>query len=172
MVNYLEKKCQENPLVDLKRVFQSMAMDVIGLCAFGIDINCFENPNNDILNYELELTAGFRSDGHIFDIFMLLWFSIPGFGKIFDASPFEVYKKLWNVSKSIQDQRISSGVNTGIFLDRMIDLQKQVRDGKLQHLSEDQLTAQGIIFFTAGFETTANTLTTLCYNLVKNPEAI
>jgi cytochrome P450 len=33
-----------------------------------------------------------------------------------------------------------------------------------------QITAQGVIFFVAGFETTANTLSTLSYNLAKHPE--
>ena len=37
-------------------------------------------------------------------------------------------------------------------------------------VSEDQLTAQGIIFIIAGFETTANTLGSLSYQLVNNPE--
>jgi len=37
-------------------------------------------------------------------------------------------------------------------------------------LSADLITAQGVIFFVAGFETTANTLSTLSYNLAKHPE--
>lgn len=32
------------------------------------------------------------------------------------------------------------------------------------------IQAQGIIFFVAGFETTANTLSTTSYNLAKNPD--
>ncbi len=38
------------------------------------------------------------------------------------------------------------------------------------NISKDLITAQGIIFFAAGFETTAHTLTTLSYNLTKNPD--
>ena len=30
--------------------------------------------------------------------------------------------------------------------------------------------AQGVVFFTAGFETTSNSLTTLSYNLAKHPD--
>jgi cytochrome P450 len=39
-----------------------------------------------------------------------------------------------------------------------------------QGLNDDIITAQGIIFFVAGFETTANTMSTLCYSLAKWPE--
>ena len=31
---------------------------------------------------------------------------------------------------------------------------------------------QGIIFIAAGFETTSNTLSTLCYNLAKHPDVL
>lgn len=37
-------------------------------------------------------------------------------------------------------------------------------------LNEDIVYAQGIIFFIAGFETSSNCLSTLSYNLAKNPE--
>jgi cytochrome P450 len=37
-------------------------------------------------------------------------------------------------------------------------------------LTADLITAQGVIFFAAGFETTASTLSTLSYNLAKHPE--
>ncbi len=40
---------------------------------------------------------------------------------------------------------------------------------ELKHLSHDMIVAQGVVFFIAGYETTANTLSTLCYNLAKNP---
>ena len=38
--------------------------------------------------------------------------------------------------------------------------------------SEEQVSGQGIIFMVAGFETTSATLGSLCYQLVKNPEAM
>jgi len=172
MVNYLEKKCREHALVDMKPVFQNMAMDVIGLCAFGIDLNCFENPDNDILDSGKKFTAGFRSDGYIFDTIFLMFQSIQGFSKLFEAFPLDQYRKMWDISKSIQDERISSGTFTGNFMDRLNDLRSQVKNGNLPNVSEEQVTGQGIIFFVAGFETTANTLTTLCYHLVKNPDVL
>jgi len=172
MVKYLEKKCKENSLIDMKPVFQYMAMDVIASCAFGIDLNCFEDPNNHILDSGQKLIAGTRSDGYIFDVVFHLIQSIQGIDKLLNIFPVEYYRKMWDISKKIQDQRISSGTSTGIFMDRLIDLRNQVKNGQLPNISEDQITGQGIIFFTAGFETTANTLTTLCYNLVKNTQVL
>jgi cytochrome P450 len=39
-----------------------------------------------------------------------------------------------------------------------------------RHFTYVQITAQGVIFFVAGFETTANTLSTISYHLAKNPD--
>ena len=37
-------------------------------------------------------------------------------------------------------------------------------------LTHDEIVAQGLLFFLAGFETTANTLALLGYNLARHPE--
>ena len=78
-------------------------------------------------------------------------------------------KKLWTITKRIQDQRESSGSNSGDFVDRLNELNKKVKAGEFPSLSSDQITGQGIIFLAAGFETTSSTLATLCYNLSKYP---
>ncbi len=58
------------------------------------------------------------------------------------------------------------------FINRLMELQqtKIKNPAELKHLSHDIIIAQGVIFFIAGFETTANTLSTLCYNLAKYPQ--
>ena len=43
-------------------------------------------------------------------------------------------------------------------------------DRKNHKLSEEMIMAQGIGFFIAGFETSSNTMSTLCYNLAVNEE--
>ncbi len=47
----------------------------------------------------------------------------------------------------------------------------RVTDPSLGHLSDDLIVAQGTVFFIAGFETTSNTLCTLCYNLARHLDA-
>ena len=61
----------------------------------------------------------------------------------------------------------------GDFIDRLRMMIHKIRDsGKstLDGLDEEMVVAQGIVFLTAGFETTANTLGSLTYNLAKHPE--
>ena len=56
------------------------------------------------------------------------------------------------------------------FLQRLQDLKDKLKDNPDESLTEDMITAQGIIFFVAGNETSANCLATLTYHLAKNPE--
>jgi cytochrome P450 len=45
------------------------------------------------------------------------------------------------------------------------DILEQLEDP----LTPDMIYAQGVLFFSAGFETTSNALLTLSYNLARNP---
>ena len=64
MIDHLEEVTKEDRVVDIKDVFQKMTLDVIARslittmiinqtnvfrCAFGIDSNSFENPENKML---------------------------------------------------------------------------------------------------------------------------
>ena len=63
-------------------------------------------------------------------------------------------------------ERDSKNIQVGDFIDRLREIMKNPQ----APLNEKIITAQGIIFFVAGFETTAHTLSTLSYNLAMNPD--
>ena len=103
-----------------------------------------------------------------------------------DLNP-PAYSKLWEITKRVQTMRESNGPGPGDFIDRINELNKRVINGEFPSLSSDQVTGQvfgirigekytfyfqGIAFIAAGFETTSNTLTTLCLNLAENPEIL
>merc|ERR1712038_1066459 len=44
MIDHLELVTKKDSLVNVKDVFQKMALDVIARCAFGIESNSFTNP--------------------------------------------------------------------------------------------------------------------------------
>merc|ERR1719295_1510591 len=48
MIKYLNKEVKVNPIVDMRPVWQCFTMDSIGSCAFGVDLNCFEDRENPI----------------------------------------------------------------------------------------------------------------------------
>ena len=63
-------------------------------------------------------------------------------------------------------ERKSMKIDKGDFVGRLNDILNHLE----KPLTEELVTAQGVIFFAAGFETTANTLSTLSYYLALNPD--
>jgi len=171
MIEHLEEITETNNLVEVKNTFQAMALDVIAKCAFGIESNSFKNPENDIFVHGKSIFAEFMITDLSVTIITHLYTVLSGLGNIIDILPAS-YKDLWNISKAIQNGREKSGAGPGDFVDRLIELKNRVEKGEFPSLSADQITGQGIVFILAGFETTASTLSTLCYNLVKNPEIL
>jgi hypothetical protein len=49
MIRYLEQRVKTNPVVDMKSVFQSLTLDVIAKCAFGLETNTHEEPASELL---------------------------------------------------------------------------------------------------------------------------
>ena len=76
------------------------------------------------------------------------------------------YGKLFEVTKQIFEERKQKNIVKDDFIGRLGEILKNPE----APLTPDLITAQGVIFFAAGFETTANTLSTLSYNLAKHPE--
>jgi cytochrome P450 len=63
-------------------------------------------------------------------------------------------------------ERKSKNIDKGDFVGRLNDILNHLE----KPLTEELVIAQGVIFFAAGFETTANTLSTLSYHLALNPD--
>ena len=165
MMDHLEDTIKINgPIVEVKEVFQKLTLDTIGHCAFGIDTNSFNNPENELLKRCVQAFTDFRikdlTDSTFFNILKFF----PGLKLYIDMYGKENYDWLRNMTKTIADNRKESRND---FIDRLNELNA---DQANNHLSEEVVMAQGIIFFIAGYETSSNTLSTLCYNLANNPE--
>lgn len=57
-------------------------------------------------------------------------------------------------------------------MDRLLELKRKHEEGEFPSLTSEQITGQSIVFILAGFETTASTLSSLTYSLVKNSEVL
>jgi len=171
MIVSMEKEVEVNSLVDVKNMFQKMALDVIAKCAFGVESNSFTNPGNQLLKHGRELMDDFIIKDLPTTIVWSLFQVVNGMDRVVNVLP-DAYNSLWKISKAIQRERERNGPGPEDFIDRLIELKQKLEKGDFPSLTADQITGQGIIFLTAGFETTSNTLSTLCYNLVKNEEVM
>ena len=76
------------------------------------------------------------------------------------------FGKLFRVTKQIIDERKQKNIVKDDFIGRLAEIIEKPE----APLTPDLITAQGVIFFAAGFETTASNLSTLSFNLAKNPD--
>ena len=115
-------RVKEDPVIDLKPVFQKMTMDVIGKCAFGIEINCFEG-NTDLLRLGNGVFDGFKVKNVMDAFFMNIFLGLSGKENYLDMVPPEM-KELYKIFKNIETER---KVPNGDFIDKMAEMKKQVQ---------------------------------------------
>lgn len=169
---HLNSLCLEGKgkTVDVKDLCAKFTTDLIGTTAYGLKVNCLNNPN-----------AEFRECGKkIFDFTMkrgfeiLTMFFMPSLIKIVrpnffgkESSDF-LRKAFWETVHF----RMSSGIRREDLIDLLIELKKNHENEDLGgfKFDGDDLVAQAAVFFTGGFETSSTTLAFSLYELALQPD--
>ncbi|CAH1395590.1 unnamed protein product [Nezara viridula] len=175
--------------VDMKETMELFSMDVIGSCVFGIDPGVTKNPNSEFRTigktiFEFTAIQQFR-----FAVLTML----PKLAKKLNFTFFrpEVVTYYCNIILNTLEYRKKNGIERHDFIQMMLQLQSK---GKLDSQSTDpadddlktdktlegddvQITDELLIgtafgFLTAGFHTTASSMTYALYELSRNPEAL
>ncbi|KAK7863034.1 hypothetical protein R5R35_010776 [Gryllus longicercus] len=156
---------QQKPLpTDMKNLFSRMATDVIATAAFGVSCDSLKQPDNEFYEMGKALTT-FNAKGILkFLGFMLVPKLMEVLKmRVLDAKATEFFDTL--VHSTIKERQ-----QKGIFRPDMLQLLMQAREGQLKAekedaeeaeevgakktiLSDEDLSAQAVIFFFAGFET-------------------
>lgn len=172
--------------VDVKDMFTRYTNDVIATCAFGTECDALRNPTAELYVLGREATdfSGIR----------MLKFLLYGLSpklmmllkiKIFSTKVSDFFTKL--VTENIRERE-----KTNLVRPDMIHLLMQARKGVLKNdeddskntenisgiaeikgkidLTDEDIVAQAMIFFTAGFETTSTLMTFMAYELAVNPD--
>ncbi|XP_076164171.1 cytochrome P450 6k1-like [Ptiloglossa arizonensis] len=162
--NYLESLNFNVPKqMDIKNMCCCFTTDMIGTTAFGLNVNSLRDPK-----------APFRQAGKkVFDyqlirgLELLIIFFVPHLtkytGAIFFGKEASDYLRttFWN----IVNHRIQTGEKRNDVIDLLIELkQKHEHDTDISDFTfnGDDLVAQAVIFYSAGFDTSS---TTMCYTL-------
>eukprot|EP00094_Tigriopus_californicus_P012369 TCALIF_11957-PA protein Name:"Similar to Cyp6a2 Cytochrome P450 6a2 (Drosophila melanogaster)" AED:0.11 eAED:0.11 QI:0/0/0/1/1/1/3/0/300 len=153
-------------VVDMKPLFQALSLDTIANCAFGVNTNSFQRPKNSLFQRCQDLFSDMRVKNATESALLLLGSYFPKVLEWIDLFGLENFEYLFNTTRDIALERQES---RGDFVDKLREMKSECDKGK-GDLNEDQIFAQGVGFFQAGFETSSNTMTTLMYSLAKNPK--
>lgn len=160
MMVYLNRRCEED-CVETSELCGKYVTEIIATCAFGIKGHCFDFENAPFRQMSRRLfgsswLVGMNQVAYFIGHIFVKLFKMPFFEA--EVSTF-LRKAFW---EAYEERNC-----TKLMRNDVIDALKQLKDIRLEG---DQILAQAVQFFSAGFETTSATLAFALYELSLNSE--
>lgn len=187
MVAHLQKELPEEGFkeVDMKKVMQNYAIDIIASTIFGLDVNSFENPDNKFR----KLVSLARANNRFNAMFGMMIFLVPSIAQFLFRIGFKnpVGLAMLQIVKETVEYREKHGIVRKDLLQLLIQLRntgkidendeksfsiQKTPDGHIKTISLEAITAQAFIFYIAGQETTGSTAAFTIYELAQYPELL
>ncbi|KAJ4434872.1 hypothetical protein ANN_23443 [Periplaneta americana] len=174
---YLEESARKQDIVEVKDILARFTTDIIASAAFGIQCNCLKNPNAEFREWgrkliEPSFNQKFRD---------LLYLTMPDLAISLGIPniPSHLANFFIKVVEETVGHREKNNIKRNDFMQLLIQLlnnnnideeEKQVTKGGDVAITMTEVAAQSVIFFVAGFETSATTLSFCLYELALNPD--
>lgn len=157
------KTSKELKMIEIKEVLASFTTDVIGNCAFGLDMNAIEDSESKFR----QMGRKFFNKGSniLIKMFFLTSFRSLAQKMGLKLIPEEISYFFRKIVRETVEYRRANNIQRTDVMDLLLKVQDL--DGKL---TLDELSAQCFVFFLAGFETSSSTATFVLYNLALNIE--
>ncbi|KAF8796822.1 Cytochrome P450 3A2 like protein [Argiope bruennichi] len=196
LMDNLNALVKEGKPVDLKRMYGTFAMDVIASSAFSTKIDSHNDPENKFV--QMAKTVFNQELGFKLILFLVAPKLIKLLGVGVFATEASAFFK--DMTLKIIEERKRTGQKRNDFLQLLMDTAKEISDEQKgesaekekgdiasnyeltdveqqifrtvtsKKLSLDELVAQSVIFFVAGYDTTASTLSFATYLLALNQD--
>lgn len=160
--------------LEMKEICAKFTTDMIGTTAYGLKVNCLNNPDAEFRKCGKEIFTFNLRRAIEFTVMLFMPDLIDVFG--FQLFAKESSKFLRNVFWDIINERIKSGKKRNDLVDLLVEL-KQSQENENASLDKntfkfdgDNLVAQAAVFFTGGFETSSTTMSFALYELAVNTE--
>ncbi|XP_012136792.2 cytochrome P450 6a2-like [Megachile rotundata] len=162
---YLIKLVEKGEDIPCREICSKYTTDVIGSCAFGIEMNALAAEDSEFRNMGRQIfQTNFKSV--IRDRLREYPFLFNLIGPFFaDREVEDFFTRITNESINY---RMQHNFKRHDFIDTLVELKKDSRKVSDEPLSEVFLAAQAFVFFAAGFETSSITVTHALYELAFN----
>lgn len=178
---FVEPKAARNEVIEVKEIVSSYVIDIIASVAYGVEIDSFNNPDNDFRRIATN-AQGRRS--FLNNLRTAAIFLCPQLYKIFriHSLPEVIRSFMINLVKETIEHREKNNIvrkdlmqfliqlrNTGEIDDK--DWTVKANSGK-KKLSIETIAAQVFIFFVAGFGTSSATIAYVLHEITQNPSLL
>lgn len=161
---YLKEKIKDSEPFDIKEILACFTTDIIGNCAFGLECNTFKDPNSPFRVYGKKIFAASK-----FDVLLRIFaFTFPNVARKLGIRllPKDSTAFFYNIVENTVKYRQENNITRKDFLQLLIDMKEYDNNA----LTMNELAAQSLVFFIAGFETSSTAMTFALYELASNPE--
>ncbi|CAG0888445.1 unnamed protein product [Darwinula stevensoni] len=174
--NFLESVQHKTGVVDLKQQYGAFTMDVVATCAFGTKIDSLGSPDDPFVENARKAFSSRKNQSPLVALLFISRWIPKLLSGIFFTKELRFFLE---VAKSIAEKRkAENNRERGDMIDLMLDVQEEEQKecetdpSKTPVITEEVIIAQQtVLFFLAGYDTTATTLTMVTYNLALHPEA-
>lgn len=149
-------------IIDVRNLMQRFTFDVIGACAFGIETQSLHNANNEFSKITNKKCLG-EGNNQLAKILILHFSNVARFFRLqyMPRHLIDFYTKFVN---EIVTSREHLQIHKNDFMDLLINM--KTNDGT--HMAPKEMYSHALLFFQAGYETTAFTLTYILYELARH----
>ncbi|XP_053982864.1 cytochrome P450 6A1-like [Hylaeus volcanicus] len=165
---YLDKLAKNKEPVECRDLSGKFTTDVIGSCAFGIEMGAFKNEDNEFRKMGKQIflpsirtslrNACKQITPFLYNIFGGV-LQPPGINEFFTNAIVDTIK-----------YRMKHNVVRPDFVNMLMELKQHPHKIENIELTDSLLTAQAFVFFIAGFETSSTTISFALYELAQNQE--
>lgn len=174
----VKRAAKENEAIDIGEMTTAFTTNAIASIAFGIDVNCFSDPENPLRNYGRKvftdsLKGRIRAMCHSLCPQLCQWIGI----RSIDGDVQEFFHDL---VRQILHQRKTHDIRRNDFFNLLMQMHEtgtvQLNDewntvmenGCSSALSVEQMAAESFLFYVVGCEKTAATMSFCLYEIAKN----
>ncbi|XP_076664024.1 cytochrome P450 6B5 [Andrena cerasifolii] len=181
----IDRSSEAHRPIEIRELAAKFTIDVIGTCAFGIQINALTEEDSEFHRAAKRLSR----PSYKATLWRMLRTAMPRLYKVLGVQVIDpgVTKFFKNVVSQMVKQREEHGVKRHDFMDLLIELKNKgtlendAGNGQVNHeedaetaeemeLDENSIAAQAFVFFAAGYETSSNTIAFCLHELALNAE--
>ncbi|XP_043265139.1 probable cytochrome P450 6a14 [Colletes gigas] len=163
---YLDKMIKNGELVECREMAAKYTTDVIGSCAFGIEMNAFKDKNSEFrrIGKQVFTPSLQQVSQELCRQFLPRLYNIIGHL----LQPKEVAKFFTNAIVGTMKYRKENNIVRPDFVNVLMELKENPEKLENLEFTDQLLTSQAFIFFLAGFETSSSTMSFVLYELAQN----
>jgi cytochrome P450 len=152
-----------------RRLYMALSSDVIARCGFGLKVNSLHDPNNIFVQQVKSMATEDLEFNFMLTVSQMFHF----LSRLSPFLPLEPLTYFNDLLKSAMRARNANNERSNDFVGVLNEMMKKLDTEEYKNLkiTETTIMCQAMIFFLAGFETTASTLSYLTLNLAQTPQA-